>query len=51
MKITRFDNYMDGEVISISIIITDITESDKRLFNKLYELLRKFRYDLEELIK
>lgn len=51
MELKIFDNYIHGDLMIISICITDITESDKRKMCKMYQMVRKFKRDLEELIK
>lgn len=51
MKIAKFDNYIHDDLMFLNICITDITESDKRKMEKLYQMIRRFKYDLGELIK
>jgi hypothetical protein len=51
MILTRFDTYIDGGVIGISVIITDISESDRRKFNEIFGLSRKFKEEINKVIE
>jgi hypothetical protein len=49
MMLKQFDNYMDDNNVIITIKLSHVTESDRRLLNKVFQLLYRFKRDLEEI--
>lgn len=51
MMITRYDTYMNGEMIAISVIITNISESDRRKIPQLNKSMAEFKDKLKEIVE